>query len=162
MTRSQGVIKLPYKCLDCGEYISDGAYPYHNADHTLKEIQVTTIKLRSELMSFAEAMECRLQKHDKNKGSTWKEMSFQELKDLLHKEIDELPKGLGEVGEYVDVANFCFFLWWRQIAFGCKSFQDVNHCSCGAFVEGIKEGEQCETCRIYKKEQEVKPNSSQS
>jgi len=72
------------------------------------------MKIRPEIMRFAEAMEKTLQKHDKKKGDSWKKTSFNELKELLIKEIQELPEGYGNFGEYVDVANFCMFLWWKK------------------------------------------------
>ena len=45
------------------------------------------MKIRPEIMRFAEAMETKLQKHDKEKGDSWKKMSINRLKELLEKEI---------------------------------------------------------------------------
>ena len=73
------------------------------------------MQIRPEIQIFAEAMEVVMQKHDKKKGDSWKRMYVEDLQILLSEEIEELPKGVGKVGEYVDVANFCMMLWWTHL-----------------------------------------------
>lgn len=75
---------------------------------------------RAEIQRFAEAMQITMDKYQKEKEDSWKKMSFDELRKILTKEIEELPEGLGDVGEYVDVANICMMLWYRQVCLGLE------------------------------------------
>jgi len=75
---------------------------------------------RPEIQRFAEAMQVTMDKHQDIKGDSWKGMSFKDLRKLLLKEILELPFEEGDVIEYVDVANLCMMLWYRQVCVGLE------------------------------------------
>lgn len=84
----------------------------------------TDIVTRQEIQRFAEAMQVTMDKHQKEKGDSWKGMAFFELKELLQKEIKELPNDIGDIIEYVDVAILCMMLWYRQICVGLEFQED--------------------------------------
>jgi len=77
---------------------------------------VKMIKLRPALQKFAEAMEIKLRKHDKERGEVgWHEEDFDYLFDRLQDEMEELAKVEGNSkytqGECVDIANFAMMIF---------------------------------------------------
>jgi hypothetical protein len=70
------------------------------------------IELRPELKAFAEQMERSLRENDSKKGDSWKSCDINFLANKLREEMDEIEEG-GEPDEMVDLANICFFLWYR-------------------------------------------------
>ncbi len=71
------------------------------------------MKLRPEVLRFAEAMERKLRKNDYKSG--WKDCDLFYLEDRLKKELSEFMKTLANQsnrmeGEAADVANFLMML----------------------------------------------------
>lgn len=54
------------------------------------------IVLRPALKAWAEAMELKLRTQDAEKGNSYKHMEYNELLDLLNKELDELKQAIWE------------------------------------------------------------------
>lgn len=71
--------------------------------------------MRSEVSSFANAMEQKLRKRDGYGG--WRHLPLNYLREKLQAEVRELEISLKYepteevMNECVDVANFCMFIW---------------------------------------------------
>ena len=86
------------------------------------------IVTRPEIHRFAEAMQVTLDKHQEEKGDSWKKMSFLELKKILHQQITKnihTAKQGENIKGFVDVANLCMMLWYRQVCVGLE-FEEVK------------------------------------
>ena len=66
---------------------------------------------REEIMSFALAMERKMEEHDKTRGDSWKEMSTDWLLGRTFEELGEYLEDNWNSGELVDAANFLMFVW---------------------------------------------------
>lgn len=80
-----------------------------------------SMKLRPEIVAFAEAMERAMRAKDKERGEAWKGMPEDFYFKRLCEEIEEMMEayktyGLGHIFECetVDVANFLMMLYWRS------------------------------------------------
>lgn len=67
---------------------------------------------RDVLMEFVLDMERKLKNHDKDRGDSWKREDW----DILPRILEEISEALknDEPDEWVDVANFVFFAWYRS------------------------------------------------
>jgi len=78
------------------------------------------MELRPEVKAFAEAMEAKLRKHDKDRGDSWRDNSTIELYGRLKQEINEFVTAVFTptepdhekrvLDEGADAANFILFL----------------------------------------------------
>lgn len=69
--------------------------------------------MRKEIEEFSLEMERVMQKHDKLKGDSWKELPYRTLRVLLDKEVEEYIASRSK-GELVDIANLCMMLYNRE------------------------------------------------
>lgn len=118
--------------LHCGAYAIDGSGCEEDvvmtADSALRLIErankaeARVKELRPELREFALQMECVLKANDGQKGDSWKDpdWSLRSIRSRLTEELDEFDREFidkkgedGNLREIVDVANFCFFMWWH-------------------------------------------------
>lgn len=71
------------------------------------------LELRSELREFADAMEVILRQYDRGKGNSWQTLPLVLLDDKLTEEYAECVLK-PNLKEYVDLANICMMLWYRN------------------------------------------------
>lgn len=86
-------------------------------------IESSSQSIRPEVEAFALEMESVLRKHDALKGDSWKQMSYDELRDLLFNEFIEAYKVTSKPHprEFVDLANIAMMFWWRDKEAGAAS-----------------------------------------
>ena len=73
--------------------------------------------MRKEIQEFAEEMERIMAKHDAKKGDSWKSPDTFTQRFLIEKFYEETKEAMqnrADKSEYVDVANICMMLWYRQ------------------------------------------------
>ena len=89
-----------------------------------KELQEEKDKMRAEIQEFAEAMEKEMQRHDPEKGDSWKSMPIKDLEEILDGVIEDY-RYAGDywegMEELIDVANIAMMLWHR-----CKEEVEKN------------------------------------
>ena len=79
--------------------------------------------MRPEVEQFAEEMEEVMQKHDAEKGDSWKSMPIKDLEEILEGVIEDYRYAgdyWEEMEELIDIANVAMMLWHRYK-------QEVNH-----------------------------------
>ena len=74
-------------------------------------------EIREEIMFFAQAMEDIMRKNDKEKGDSWKNMSHNELQNLLLGEFKESQDENAKIKEWVDIANICMMIYCNTLKF---------------------------------------------
>ncbi len=74
------------------------------------------MKIRPEILEFAEQMEKTMSRHDPQKGDSWKRMSIKQITNLFHKEIIEFREAKPDYRhhEIIDIANIGMMLWHRM------------------------------------------------
>lgn len=70
------------------------------------------MKIRNEIMEFAESMEKVLSEHDHDRGDSWKESYFEFLQGRMLDEVEESKQGDAKLKEWIDVAIFCMMIHW--------------------------------------------------
>ena len=70
------------------------------------------MKIRKEIMEFAEVMEKVMRVNDKKKGDSWKTLSLGYLEDKMGEQWDEWFPNPSKA-KTVDVANYCMMLFHR-------------------------------------------------
>ena len=63
--------------------------------------------------SFADHMKTEYYRNRKEKGDSWKNMTVESLRLGLLNEIAESNRNPLSVKEYLDIANFCMFMYFR-------------------------------------------------
>lgn len=87
--------------------------------------------LRPELREFVAAMEGKLRKHDDDYKESWKACSEQFLVRALDNHLDRAAAYReGDPHQFIDVANFAMFLWWRRTR-APKGGEDVGRVETG-------------------------------
>jgi len=76
------------------------------------------MKRNQYIETFADAMQVVIEKHQKEKGDSWKQMSEDELKILLVQEVGEALQKKANTHEFVDIANICMFIYAKRTIFG--------------------------------------------
>jgi hypothetical protein len=77
--------------------------------------EIDILRPRQEIRTFAEAMEVVMRKHDKEKGESWKNMTFEELQDLMLTEVEETKYKDAKLHEWIDVANLCMMIYANTV-----------------------------------------------
>jgi len=75
-------------------------------------------KPRTEILTFADAMEAEMSRHDAEKGDSWKECDINELSDGMGEAVEQWWNNYEygyeqDADHYLDIANFCMMLWHR-------------------------------------------------
>lgn len=76
-------------------------------------------KIRPEILFFAEHMERVMQKHDFDKGDSWKECTNDFLFEKISEEFTEIDiphqnKRPVSLDEFVDLANVCMMMFYNN------------------------------------------------
>lgn len=86
------------------------------------------VKIRPEIRYFAEAMEKKMSKKDKEKSDSWKYLPVLMLRGMLTKEFSEWNISKWntekEAGELVDIGNHCMMLRERIL----ENLKQSNEC----------------------------------
>lgn len=76
--------------------------------------QVIELGIRPEILEFAYAMEEVMEKHDKEKGESWKNIPIDYLKLKLQEEYGEAAQAVqGDENELVDIGNVAMMIFHR-------------------------------------------------